>query len=52
MTAQFQINNVCNSNVHNTKEPLIALLEFVLVKNLNGDDGRLVDIAGARGGRW
>jgi len=39
MTAQFQINNICDSNVHNAEEPLITLLEFALVKNLNGDDG-------------
>ena len=39
MTAQFQINNICDSDVHNAEEPLITLLEFALVKYLNGDDG-------------
>ena len=46
MTAQFQINNVCDSNVHNTEKSLITFLEFALVKNLNGDDGRVFDVAG------
>ena len=46
MTAQFQINNVCDSNVHDAEEPLITLLEFALVKNLDGDNGRLLDVAG------
>jgi len=46
MTAQFQINNICDSNVHNAEKPLITFLEFALVKNLNGNDGRFLDIAG------
>lgn len=46
MTAQFQINNICDSNVHDAEEPLITLLEFALVKNLDGDNGRLLDVAG------
>jgi len=48
MTAQFQINNVCDSNVHNAEKPLITLLEFALVKNLNGDNGRFLDVAGVQ----
>lgn len=39
MTAQFQINNICDSDVNNPEKPLITFLEFALVKNLNGDDG-------------
>jgi len=50
MTAQLQINNICDSNIHNTEKPLITLLEFALVKNLDGYDGRLLDIAGVGGG--
>lgn len=38
MTAQFQINNICDSNVHDAEKPLITFLEFALVKDLNGDD--------------
>ena len=49
MTAQFQINNICDSNVHDAEEPLIAFLELALVKNLNGDNGRLLDVTGAEG---
>lgn len=39
MTAQFHINNICDSNVHNAEKPLITFLEFALVENLNSDDG-------------
>jgi hypothetical protein len=39
MTAQFQIDNVSDSNVHNAEEALITFLELSLVKNLNGDYG-------------
>ena len=46
VTAQFQINDICDSDVHNAEEPLITLLEFALVKNLDGDDRRVLDIAG------
>ena len=38
MTAQFQINNICDSDVHNAEKPLVTFLEFALVENLNGDD--------------
>jgi len=51
MTAQFQINNVCDSDVHNAEKALITLLEFALVENLNGDNGRLLDVAEVRGER-
>ena len=39
MTAQFQINDICDSDVHDAEKPLVAFLEFALVKDLNGDDG-------------
>jgi len=39
VTAQFQINNICDSYVHNAEKPLITFLEFALVENLDGDYG-------------
>lgn len=47
MAAQFQIDNISDSNVDDPEKPLITFLEFSLVKDLNGDNGRVLDIAGA-----
>lgn len=45
MTAQFQIDNIPNSDVNDAEKPLVTFLEFTLVKNLDGNYGRLLDIA-------
>jgi hypothetical protein len=39
VTAQFQIDNIYDSDVHNAEKALITFLEFSLVENLNGDYG-------------
>jgi hypothetical protein len=52
VTAQFQIDNISDSDVHDAEKPLIAFLKFSLVKNLNGDNGGFLDIAGTSRGRW
>lgn len=45
VTAQFQIDNIRDSDVYNAEEPLISFLEFSLVENLDGDDGRFFNIS-------
>ena len=37
----FQVNNVCDFDLHNTKQ---LPLQFLLAKNLNGNDGRCFDL--------
>ena len=51
MTAQLQIDNIPNSDVHNAEKPLITFLEFSLVKNLDGNNGGFLDIADTLRGR-
>lgn len=51
MAAQFQIDNIPDPNVHDAEKPLITFLEFSLVKNLDGDNGGFLDIAGTPRGR-
>lgn len=50
MSAQFQVDDICDSNVHDAEKALITLLEFALVENLNGDDGGLFDVTGVERG--
>lgn len=40
---QFQIDVVCDTNVDDAQESLVALLELALVKDLNGEDGGIGD---------
>ena len=43
MAAEFKIDVIAHSNVYDTEEALIPLLELALVKDLNCDDGRVFD---------
>ena len=52
MTAQFQINDISDSNVHDAEKSLVTFLELSLVKDLNRNDGGFLDIAGSLRGRW
>jgi len=38
MTAQLQIKDVANSNIHHTKEPLVLSFKLSLIKDLHSDD--------------
>nr|POF16483.1 hypothetical protein CFP56_24001 [Quercus suber] len=43
VAASVQVNYASNAHVDNTKEALILLLEFLLIKNLNGENAFLRD---------
>ena len=38
MTTQLKVNHICYTNVDDTQETLIPLLELALVKYLDGND--------------
>lgn len=43
MTTEVEIKHIADTNVDNAKEALIAFLELALVKDLDGDDGGVLD---------
>lgn len=43
MPAELQIEDVANADIHDTEETLVALLEFALVKDLDGNDRRFLN---------
>lgn len=51
MTTKLEVENVANFHIDHTEETLVFALEFLLVKDLNGDDGRVFDGAVGGGGQ-
>ena len=43
MPAQFQVKNIADTNVDDSEETLIPLLELTLVEDLHRNDGRFLD---------
>lgn len=43
MSTQFQVENVADSDIDNSKKTLVASLELALVKYLDSDDGGILD---------
>lgn len=41
MTTQLKVNDIRDTNVDHTQEALVPLLELALVKDLDGNDGRI-----------
>lgn len=42
ITASIKVNNAANLDIDNAEEALILLLELLLVKDLNREDGVLI----------
>lgn len=42
ITTSVQVDYAANTNIDNTKEPLVLLLELLLVKDLDGEDALFV----------
>lgn len=42
ITTGIQVNDTANTDIDNTKETLVLLLELLLVKDLNGENALLV----------
>ena len=43
MPTQFEVENVADSDVDNSKKTLVASLELALIKYLDSDDGGILD---------
>lgn len=43
MSAQFEVNDLANSDIDDTEEALVAALELALVKDLDGHHRRVLD---------
>lgn len=43
MTTNFQVEHIANTNIHDSEETLVALLELALVEYLHGDHRRVLD---------
>jgi hypothetical protein len=46
MTAEFQIQHVCDFYIYHTEKALVFSFEFTLIKDLNGDYRRISDCTG------
>lgn len=44
ISAQVEVKSVCDWDVDNAEETLILLLEFLLIKDLDCDDARVLDV--------
>ena len=42
ITASIQVDDTANTDIDNTKETLVLLLELLLVKDLNGENALFV----------
>jgi hypothetical protein len=43
MTSQFKVNNLADSDIHDTKESLVPAFELALIKHLDGHNRRVLD---------
>lgn len=44
LASELEVEDVSDADVDDTEEALVALLELLLVKDLDGDDGRIGDV--------
>ena len=51
MTTQVEVDNIADTNIDDTKEALVPLLELPLVKDLDCNHRGVLDLTSGRRGR-
>lgn len=46
MSTEFEVQHIADPDIDHTEETLVSSLEFTLVKDLHGDDRRVLDGSG------